>query len=106
MKKFTTTVFAVMLTATFAPAQTIKNDQIKYLSKQINVSDSLASIVESIMATYKVSVSKIMESKNLNPDEMRIKIDALIEERKFKLKKILTEEQLDKLLPTTEKKKD
>lgn len=86
--------------------ESLKSKQSTYLSKQINITDSLAAQVENIMATYKASASKVMESKKLNPEEMRIKIDALIEEKNVKLKKNLTEEQLDKLLPTTEKKKD
>ncbi len=96
-----------MLSASFAHAQTESpiTTQKTYLSKQLNITDSLSTKVESIMATYKADAGKVMESKKLNPQEMRLKIDALIEDKNTKLKKILTEEQPDKLLPTTEKVK-
>ena len=57
------------------------------------------------MADYKTNASKVAESKKLGPQEMRTKIDVLIEEKNNKLKKLLTQEQLNRLLPTTEIKK-
>lgn len=36
------------------------------------------------MATYKANASKVMESKKLNPQEMRTKIDALIRRKEYK----------------------
>ncbi|MFC5283645.1 hypothetical protein [Pedobacter alpinus] len=108
MKKIIILSMAIVFIATFAQAQTdsLKNKQNSYLSKQLNITDSLAKQVESIMATYKTDAGKLMDSKKLDPTEMRAKMDALIVEKNLKLKKILTAEQLNKLLPTTEKKKD
>ena len=72
----------------------------------MNITDALATQVESIMVDYKTNAGKVMESKKLDPTQMRAKMDALIEEKNLKLKKILTSEQLNTLLPTTEQKKD
>ncbi len=107
MKKTLTFTFAILLTGLLAQAQTESPNttQKTYLSKQLNITDSLSTEVESIMATYKADAGKVAESKKLSPQEMRAKIDVLIDEKNAKLKKILTDEQLDKLLPTTEKVK-
>ncbi len=107
MKKTLLPTVAILLGVSLAQAQTESSSttQKTYLSKQLNITDSLSTNVESIMATYKADTGKVMESKKLNPQEMRLKIDALIEEKNVKLKKILNEEQLDKLLPTSKKVK-
>ena len=60
-----------------------------YLSKQLNITDSLSKKVESIMAIYKADAGKVAESKKLSPQEMRAKIDALMEEKNSKLKSCL-----------------
>lgn len=108
MRKIIILMLALVLTCFFAQAQTdsLKNKQTSYLSKQLNITNALAIEVESIMASYKTSANKIIDNKKLDPEEIRTKIDILIEEKNIKLKKILTQEQLDKLLPTTEKRKD
>ena len=108
MKNIIITSLVIMLSITLAFAQTdsLKSQQNSYLSKQLNITDALATQVEGIMAAYKTNAGKLAENKKLDPTEMRAKIDALIEEKNSKLKKILTEEQLNKFLPTSEKKKD
>ncbi|WP_017256995.1 hypothetical protein [Pedobacter arcticus] len=107
MKKILITTLTIMLTGLFAKAQTEgpKQSQKLELSKQLNITNAVAIQVEAIMADYKTNASKVAESKKLAPQEMRTKIDVLIEEKNNKLKKLLTQEQLNKLLPTTERTK-
>lgn len=107
MKKLIISTLTIILISTFVQAQTdsLKYKPTSYLGKQLNITDSLATQVETILADYKPNANKVAENKKLNAANMRIKIDALIADKNTKLKKILTEEQLFKLLPTTEKKK-
>lgn len=108
MKAITLFTLAILLTCSFAQAQinSLNNKPTTYLGKQLNITDSIAKQVETILADYKTNANKVTDNKKLNAAEMRTKIDALIEDKNIKLKKILTEEQLFKFLPTTEKKKN
>ncbi len=108
MKKTIIPTLALMLIGIFAQAQTESKElkQTLYLSKQLNITDSLTTQVETIMANYKTNAAKVMENKKFTPEEMRTKIEALIEDKNNKLKKILSEDQLQKFLPTSEKKKE
>ena len=84
-------------------ADSLKQVHINYLSKTLSVSQSKAQQVVSILDQYKQEAKAAVNNKSLKDDERKVKLDQLIDEKNSKLKKILTEQQLQKIVPSTEK---
>ena len=87
-------------------ADSLKQKQIKFYSKALNVGQDTAKLVSNIMDTYKEGVKKIVADATLTEDVKRVKIDDLIDEKNKKLGLLLNPSQQDKIIPTTERKKN
>lgn len=84
----------------------LKKAKVKYLSKTLSVSESKAQQVASILDQYKAAANQAASDKNLSQQQIRTKLDLLIDEKNSRLEKILTEQQLLEIIPTTERRKD
>ncbi|UKJ06176.1 hypothetical protein [Solitalea lacus] len=110
MKKILPTipVLILFLNVGYAKAQqqpdSLKTIQSNYYAQQFGLNNAAALKTFQIINLYKESV-KILLSKGLSEVELRAKIDLLIDEKNEKLKKILTTEQLEKIVPKTELQK-
>ena len=108
MKKLSLTFLSILTillcnNAYSQQADSLKQAKIKYISKDLSVTDSKAEEVVLIMDQYKADAKKLINDKNLTEDARRMKFDGLIDEKNSKLKKVLTEQQLEKMVPTTER---
>lgn len=56
------------------------------------------------MDDYKAAANLLVNDKNLTQEELRTKFNILIDEKNSKLEKILTEPQLQKMIPSSERK--
>lgn len=79
---------------------------VAHISKTLSVSESKAKQVAAIMADYKANAHKAVDDKSLSPLALRAKLDTLIAEKNSRLEKILTEQQLQKIIPTTERRQN
>ncbi len=108
MKNYT---FAIMLLVSTVFAKqaysqetdSLKQVRIKYIGKDLAITDQKAQQVVLILDQYKENAKIAIGDKSLTPEELTVKMDQLIDEKNMKLKKILTEEQSNKLIPTTER---
>lgn len=110
MKKFSLAVFTILtiLLSNNVYSQhtdSLKQAKIKYISKDLSVTDKKAEAVVLIMDQYKADAKKLIGDKALTESVRRVKFKALIDEKNSKLEKILTEEQLQKIVSTTERNK-
>ncbi len=101
-------ILAILFTAhAFSQqADSLKQAHIKYISKDLAISESIAQQVVSILDQYKQEAKAAVNNKSLKDDERKVKLDQLIGDKNSKLKKILTELQLQKIVPTTERRKN
>lgn len=81
----------------------LKIRQTKYFKTELGISEKLAQQVLSIITTYKTEAKKAIANKSLSESQIREQISLLVDEKNAKLNKILEPEQLQKLMPTTEK---
>jgi len=84
----------------------LKQKKINYLTKVLSTDQQTAKQVASIMDSYKEDVKKVVSDATLSPETRRIKIDELITEKNKKLGRMLSTSQLEKIIPTTERKKN
>jgi len=84
----------------------LKQKKINYLTKVLSTDQQTAKQVASIMDSYKEDVKKVVSDATLSPETRRIKIDELITEKNKKLGLMLSTSQLEKIIPTTERKKN
>lgn len=84
----------------------LKQAHVKYLTKELSVTDAKARQVAAIMDDYKTKAKILEADTRLNQDKLRIKFDALIADKNTKLEKLLTEEQLQKIVPISERTKN
>ena len=84
----------------------LKQKQIKYLSRILTVGQDTAMQVYALMDTYKESVKKVIVDATLTEEVKRVRIDGLIEEKNKKLEFILTPAQQAKIIPSTERKQN
>lgn len=84
-------------------ADSLKLAHIDYLGKTLSVSQSKAKAVFSILDDYKVSAMKVISDASLTENTRREKLNQLIDDRNSKLKKELTEQQLQKIVPSHER---
>ncbi|WP_276359155.1 hypothetical protein [Daejeonella sp. H1SJ63] len=87
-------------------ADSLKQAHIKYISKSLAVPEGIAQQVAFILDQYKEKAKASINDKSLTGDSLRVKLDQLIDDKNSKLKKILTEQQLQKIVPTTERRKN
>ena len=78
----------------------------KYLSKELAISESTANQVAAVMDNYKQNAKKAINDNALKPEALKAKINLLIEEKNNQLSLLLNEQQLQKIIPTTERPKD
>lgn len=104
----TTSIILIFLLTNIAYGQ--KTDSLKvtqeeqYLVKELAVTQKIAVQVASIMNDYKTAANVLVNDKTITQEELRTKFNILIDEKNSKLEKILTEPQLQKMIPTTERK--
>src|SRR6476469_5000274 len=84
----------------------LKKEHIKYLSKDLSLTEATATQVVLIMNRYKENAKKIINNTKLSPEERKSGFDNLIEEKNKQLLKLLNDEQFKKLVPTTERSKN
>ena len=111
MKKLTITL--LISTAAFfsqkahaQQADSLKQVRVNWLSKELSITQEKAQQVASIMDQYKENAKIAIDDKSLTQETLRAKMDLLIDEKNTKLKKILTEEQSSKIIPTTERRRN
>lgn len=108
MKKailLTTIIFCTVLLANTTygqKADSVKIRQTKFFKTELGIPEKIAQQVLSIITNYKTEAQKAIDNKNLNERQIRDQISQLVDEKNAKLNKILTPEQLQKLMPTTE----
>jgi hypothetical protein len=83
----------------------LNQKRITFYSKVLAAGQDTAARVVAIMDTYKEGVKKVVADATLSEANRRVGIDALIAEKNKKLARLLTPAQLDKIIPTTERKK-
>lgn len=114
MKKYILLIsllFVMILSISNSYAQKQKQDslnqkQVKFYSKTLAVGKDTAQLVFTIMDTYKESVKKVVADATLSEEIKRVKIDELIKEKNKKFELLLTPAQQEKIIPTTERKKN
>lgn len=80
----------------------LKKTQVNYLSKELAVPEATAAKVAAIMNTYKENAKKVIDKK-LGTLEAQAQLNQLIEEKNKQLALLLTEQQLNKIVPTSER---
>jgi len=84
----------------------LKQKQIRFFSKVLNTKQDTAVQVSTIINSYKESLKKVIADATLSEDTRRVKINGLIEEKNKKLGLILSPSQLEKIIPSTERKRN
>ena len=103
-----TIIFCSVLLANTAYGQ--KTDSVKtqeytkYLAKELASTEKTAQQVATIMDDYKAAANILVNDKTVTQEELRTKFTVLIDEKNSKLEKILTEPQLQKMIPSSERK--
>ncbi|MGB4776060.1 MAG: hypothetical protein WBP45_12855 [Daejeonella sp.] len=84
-------------------ADSLKRANLNYLRQTLSVTEQKAEQVQVILNQYKENAKLLISDKNLTEDTRRAKFEQLVDDKNSRLKKILTEEQSNKLIPTTER---
>jgi hypothetical protein len=111
MIKYIFTLLIITAALCTKPAQAQQTDSLKeartsWLSKELAVTKAKALQVASILDQYKENAKIAIDDKSLTPETLRAKLDQLIDEKNTKLKQLLTAEQSNKIIPTTERKRN
>jgi hypothetical protein len=111
MKKLSCTLLIISATllgnlAYCQKADSEKQAQIEYIAKDLSISNEKAGQVVLILDQYKAKAKSIINDKALPEAERRVKFDLAIDEKNISLTKLLTLQQLQKIIPSTEKRKD
>jgi len=85
-------------------SDSVKQAKVKYISKDLAINETQAEKVVTIMDGYKLKAKAVLEDKNLKDSEKRLKLDLLIDKKNADLKVLLNEQQLQRFVPTTEKR--
>ena len=103
-----TIIFCIVLLASTAYGQKTDSlktqQQAKYLAKELATTEKTAQQVALIMDDYKTAANLLVNDKTITQQQLKEKFDILIDEKNSKLEKILTEPQLQKMIPNTERK--
>jgi archaellum component FlaF (FlaF/FlaG flagellin family) len=100
-------ILGILFTAANAKAQnvdSIKQKRTQWVSQKLHVDEIKAGQVAVINDNYKQSVKNVISDGGLSEKQKRSKIDVLIAEKNRQLNAILTREQLNKIVPTSERK--
>ncbi len=103
---FTILFFLTMICAKGQQTDSLQKAHAKYLSKELAISDFTANQVVVIMDNYKQNAKKALNNKALKPEEVKAKMDLLIDEKNKQLALLLNEQQLRKIIPTSERPND
>lgn len=79
-----------------------KQTKIKYLSKDLGLNLTTSEKVVAVMDSYKNDAKTIFNDPQMKDAEKRLKIDQLISKKNESLKQMLTKEQFNKFVPTSE----
>jgi hypothetical protein len=96
---------SVFLFASNAKAQqtdSLRQAKVKYLSSDLGVTEEKAKEVILIMESYKANLRQIIDDSALSEDQKKQKFSQILDEKNAKYKKILTTEQLKKIVPASE----
>ncbi|KHJ39506.1 hypothetical protein PBAC_00130 [Pedobacter glucosidilyticus] len=106
MKKNIKLLVLALLFACMSQAQepdSLKRNQAKHISKELVISQEKAEKITQIMDTYKSQAKVVLANTALSKQQINRQIATLIAEKNQKLGLILTEAQMDKIVPTTER---
>jgi hypothetical protein len=87
-----------------------KNDSLKtvqqteYIAKELTINKVTAQQVATIMDDYKTAANLLVNDKTITQQQLKEKFETLIDQKNIKLEKILTELQLQKIIPPSERK--
>ena len=81
-----------------------KQLQHQYYKRLLKGDTEKAQKVQDIMEAYKAEMKAVEKDATLNPEAKRAKFKQLIEDKNRKLEAFLSAEELDKLVPMTERK--
>jgi hypothetical protein len=82
-----------------------KQKQVQYYKSKLSLNETKASQVNVIHDQYKASLKEITNNPNLPEEEKRKAAEKIIAEKNKKLEGLLTAEQLDVVVSTTERKR-
>lgn len=107
MKKTSIILFAsIAFASTAALAQktdTLTQARISYISKDLAIDKDKATQVIAVMDNYKQKVKTLTAESKLSEVEKRAKFNQLVDEKNANLKKIVSDTQFEKIVPTTER---
>lgn len=107
MKKTSIILFAsIAFASTTAIAQktdTLLKTNNNYISKDVALDKDKATQVITVMDNYKQQVKTLTADDKLSDAEKRAKFNLLVDEKNANLKKIVSDKQFEKLVPTTER---
>ena len=98
---------AVTLTSNLAYSQTTTGEKqalIQYISKDLSISEIKAEQVVTILSQYKTKAKDIVNNQAYSEAERKTKLDLIIDEKNNGLTKLLTPQQLEKVIPSTERR--
>ncbi|PWG81602.1 hypothetical protein [Pararcticibacter amylolyticus] len=101
-------LFVLILTGKEVSAQkadSVKKEMVSYYSRTLSLSEDQARQVAEVHGNYKKAVNAVLSEPGLSEEQKRVKIDILIEEKNKKLSSLLTTEQMNKVVPSTELRK-
>jgi hypothetical protein len=101
-------LISTLLISTNLLAQEIDSIQQKHLThlkKELSINDAKAKQVDNVLNDYKTKAKALSANPNLSQEEKRKQFDALIESKNSKLAKLSTEQQLKKIVPSSEREK-
>jgi len=70
-------------------ADSLKQEKIKYISKDLSLPEGKAAEVVLILDQYKDAAKKVINDKSLGEDARRAKLETLIDDKNSKLSKII-----------------
>ncbi|TKC60289.1 hypothetical protein FBD94_15400 [Pedobacter hiemivivus] len=80
-----------------------QKQQRNYYRKTLQLDSLKAQQVAEIQDSYKAALKLVVSDTGLNIVAKRARISTLIDSKNLKLQKVLSPEQLDKVIPTTER---
>jgi hypothetical protein len=99
-------ILSISNRASAQEADSVKQHRITYLRKELGVPQAKATEVAQIIDNYKLKAKALSNNTSLTEEDKRFKFQELIDAKNASLTKILTEQQLQKIVPSTERKKN
>ena len=82
-----------------------KSTKTKLIESKLGIDTARAAQVFAIQTGYKSALKAVLSNSSLSETDKRAKIDKLIADKNNQLESILTPEQADRFIPTTERKR-